>query len=246
MDTKDINKFLGRVTLYREVKDKLLSLNFGVYNNTLRLYVRETDKERKESPKLICNLSLQPEKARYLKEMLLNIKDLDMKDKDNREVEVKLYGIEWDKNNKPIPNSKVYLGSLAVGKIKNKEGSIVNYLAVVNRYNKKFIFPFLPTPYEEYYIDGSKIDNKTILSNIKLNSFRATLENILNFIPEVVPELEEIKNNIKNKRNGYKNDYSNKQQNKKETVSEEISLDDTAKTTEVTVDEGKDDINDLF
>ena len=246
MDTKDVNRFLSRVVLYREIKDKLLSLNFGVYNNTLRLYIKETDKERKDTPKLICNLSLQPEKARYLKEMLINIKDLELKDKNNREMEVKLYGIEWDKNNKPIHNSKVFLGSLAVGKVKNSEGAIVNYLAVTNKFNKKFVFPFLPTPYEEYYIDGSKIENKTILSNIKLNSFRAILENILNFIPEIVPELEEIKNNIKNFRNGNgnRNNYSNKQEKITEPKNEEVKLDDVKDTN--VVEEVVEDIDDLF
>lgn len=242
MNTKDINKFLNRVTLYREQKDRLFSLNFGVYNNTLRLYIREVDIEKKETSKLICNLSLQPEKARYLKEMLKEVKKLELKDKDKREMEVKLYGIEWDRNGKPIPKSRVLLGILAVGKVKNGEGEIVNYLAVTNKFNKKFIFPFLPTPYEEYYIDGNKIENKTILSNIKLNSFKTIFEDILGFVPEVVPELEEIKNDIKNKRNGYNKGYSNfkKDNNDNNKIKEkEIVIETTAK------DSG-DDIDDLF
>ena len=236
VNSRDINKFLNKVILYREQNDTLLSLNFGVYNNTLRLYVRSTDLEKKNKSKLLCNMSLQPEKARFLKELLKDIKELSLENTDKKEIEVKLYGIEWDSNNKPIPNSKKLLGSLAVGKLKNKNNEIVNYLAITNMYGKKFIFPFLPTPYEEYYIDGKKIENKTILSSIKIKSFTAIFSNILNFVPEIFPETEENLNNIKNRKFGNNNNsnYNNNNKSSKQS-SEPVESSDSS-----------DDIDDLF
>jgi len=194
MDPKVINNMLSKVALYRELDGKLRILSLGVYNNALRLYIKEMG-ENKKSSKLLFTMSIPADKIRILLSEMENLHKRELKD-NKYDFEIAIYGLKWDKNNKPIPEEKDYIGSLGLGKIRNEKDEVINFIYVKNKAETKYVFPFLKTPYEEFFINGERVTNKTIISKLKLEGYRKLLEDVISSFLEVqTPNLEYKKDN---------------------------------------------------
>jgi len=224
---QNMNKLLNKVSLYRETKDKLQILNFNLFNNILRLRITSADKDKPRNNKIVVNYSIAPDRIRQFIELMKDLEKKDIEEQDNKKYEllIEIYGMEWDKNNKPIPGGKVFIGGIGMGKIKNKENEIIYYVIVTDKNREKYLFPFLKTPYEEYYINGKKVEDKTTISYMRYKGFIASMEDILGNLPELIDNDEETEKRL-NKRN------NNIEDNKKESA-----LEEAVTTSEESVDD---------
>ena len=197
MDPKTVNNMLSKVSLFREVKDKLRSMSLGVYNNMLRLYVKEVD--GKNRYKLLFTMSIPGDKIRILLSEMENLEKRELKD-GKYEFEIAVYGLKWDNNGKPIKNEKEYIGSFGIGKITNEQNEVINFIYVKTKADTKYVFPFLKTPYEEFFVNGVKLTNKTAISKLKLEGYRKLLGDIVaSFIEVQTPNIDN--NNTRKKSN---------------------------------------------
>ena len=226
---QNMNKLLNKIALYRETKDKLQILNFSLFNNALRVKITVADRDNVKNNKMIVNFSVAPDRIRQFVELMKDLEEVDLeKEPNNRyELNIELYGVEWDKNNRPVPGSRVYIGSIGMGKLKNKENEVIYYILVTDRNREKYLFPFLKTPYEEYYINGKKIEDKGVISHMRYRGFMAAMRDILGNLPELIDNDEETNNRINNKN-------SRKQSNIKK---EEPEIEEAAPVVEESVDD---------
>jgi len=215
MDPKIINNMLGKVALFRDNGEKLRVLSLGIYNNSLRLYVKEMSKDRKKN-KLLFTMSIPSDKVRIL---LAEMENLDRRElKDNKyEFEIAIYGLKWDNNNKPLVDEKDYIGSFGVGKVKNENNEVINFLFIKSKAETRYVFPFLKTPYEEFFINGERVTDKTLISKLKLESYKRLLEDVVaSFLELQTPNLD----------NKPKNDNTTSTNKENKSSNQDLDVDD--------------------
>ena len=205
---------LSKLNLYKELGDnRFEALNFGVYKETLRLYVKETDGKRSKN---LINMPIMFINARLLSEKLeeLNNKEAPYN------TSLDFYGAKWDnKTNKRIPNERDLMGKVGLARVANKDGDIINLMFVVTKDGIRKTFPLIPTPYLDIYENGKKLDDKERLSKMWTRAYAKSFDQVLAALPEVNNERHDDDD-----KGGYKKKYDKP---KETTTNDSISdLDD--------------------
>jgi hypothetical protein len=206
---------LGKLNLYRETgSEKFNMLTFGVFKESLRIYVREKDNnpDNKRS-RIIMNM---PIGFLYARAFLNELETITEKPEDYT-FSLDLYGPKWS-GEKRVPNDRELMGKIGLARKKNKEGFVVNILTVATNQGVKNVFPIIPTPYLDIVINGKKIEDKTVLSTIWTKAFYRSFSDVLSSLPEVNNERDD--NSEANNKN-YKKSYD-KSKYKKEPVNDDI------------------------
>jgi len=179
---------LGKLNLYKELGDgKFNMLNFGIFKETLRVYVREGDGTAKKGRNLI-NMPIMFINARAFMEELKTLNEKEAP----YSVSFDMYGPKWDNTTKKrIPNERTLMGKIGVARAESKTKDIVNILFVVTDQNVKKVFPLIPTPYLDIYRNGKKITDKKELSEIWTRAYAKSLESVLDSLPEVNNERDD-------------------------------------------------------
>jgi len=179
---------LAKLTLYKELGEgKYQVLNFGVYREVLRLYVKEGDGTSKQGKNLL-NMPIMFLNARAF---FLELEKLNTRDT-GYNMSFDMYGPKWDENSKRIPNARELIGKIGVARMANSDGEITNLIFVVNGQNVKKVFPLIPTPYLDLYRNGKKIEDKTELTDMWTEAYIKSFGDILAALPEVNNEKETI------------------------------------------------------
>lgn len=179
---------LGKLNLYKELSDgKFNMLNFGVFKEVLRIYVREGDGTSKKGRNLI-NMPIMFINARAF---VNELKELNEKEAPYS-VSFDMYGPKWDNTtNKRIPNERVLNGKIGLARAESKTKDIVNILFVVTNQNVKKVFPLVPTPYLDVYRNGKKVTDKKELSEMWTKAYAKSFESVLDALPEVNNERDD-------------------------------------------------------
>ena len=179
---------LGKLNLYKELGDgKFNMLNFGVFKEVLRIYVREGDGTSKKGRNLI-NMPIMFINARAF---VNELKELNEKEAPYS-VSFDMYGPKWDNTtNKRIPNERVLNGKIGLARAESKTKDIVNILFVVTNQNVKKVFPLVPTPYLDVYRNGKKVTDKKELSEMWTKAYAKSFESVLDALPEVNNERDD-------------------------------------------------------
>lgn len=170
----------NRLRVYQERSDgSLLSLKFGVYNHTIRLYIYEHTTKDIRDNKFLTSLPLTTLNARVFVNELLELHKKD----DESDFQLKLYGMKYV-DDKPVPNEKEYLGTLGLGKVRDSKDDLVNTVYIKDKNDTKFIFAIRPTPYVSIVKDNVEVTDPETLSNIWMESYSKNLEGFLNLFVE--------------------------------------------------------------
>jgi len=173
---------LGKLTLYKELKEGNYEvLNFGVYKEILRIYVKESSENGKKSRNLI-NMPFMFIYARaFLDELeVLNTRDV------GYSISFDMYGPKWDPNTKErIPHDRTLMGKIGLARMENAAKEVVNLVFVITKDNVKKVFPLIPTPYLDIYVKGKKVEDKKELSERWTKAYYRSFEHVLSSLPEV-------------------------------------------------------------
>ena len=183
MNSTMIDTVLGKLRLFQDRGEGVLRmLSYGVYRNTIRLYVREIKDNDFKKAKLLFNLPIVMVNMRVISDELITLSE---KEEDYSFV-MELFGPKWDKNQKRVPNEKQLVGKIGLAKKKNKAGDVLNLIFLENNAGVKYFFPINTTPYVAIYKNGKKIDDKTELSNIWTKAYGKVLADLLALFPEQI------------------------------------------------------------
>ena len=179
---------LGKLNLYKELDEgKFNMLNFGVFKETLRVYVREGDGTGKRGRNLI-NMPIMFINARAFVEELKTLNDKEAP----YSVSFDMYGPKWDPaTKKRLPNERTLMGKIGVARAESKTKDIINILFVVTDQNVKKVFPLIPTPYLDVYRNGKKVSDKRELSEMWTKAYAKSFESVLDALPEVNNERDD-------------------------------------------------------
>ena len=203
---------LGKLSLYKDIGDgKFIVLNFGVYKEVLRVYVKES-KAAGDKGKNLINMPMMFINARLFIDEFKKLNN----EKEGYSFMMETYGPKWTQDGKRIEGEKNLVGKIGFARAKDKEGNLVNLLYVVTNQNVKKVFPIVPTPYLVMYRNGEKITDKEELSKLWTTAYIKSLESVLDNLPEVNNERDD--NNPDNK-TSYKKNNSFK---KKESSSSDV------------------------
>ena len=124
---------LGKLTLYKELDNKkFLILNFGIYKEILRVYVKETEGAGDKGKNLI-NMPLMFINARLFVDEFKKLNN----EKEGYSFVMEMYGPKWDSSGKRLDGEKELNGKIGIARAKDKEGNIINLLFVVTNPNVK-------------------------------------------------------------------------------------------------------------
>lgn len=176
----NVNILLSKLSLYKEIdNDKLHVLAFGVYKNTLRIYVKESPKDDLRNNQLVFNMGVVTMNARLIANALETLND----QKEGYNLSFPMYGKKFV-NNQPVDGERELTGTIGVARAKNKSEDIVNLIYVTTPIGTKYIFPLTPTPYIDIVINGETVKDNKKLSEIWTKAFSDTFTAVLNNIPE--------------------------------------------------------------
>lgn len=194
----NIDIALSRLKLFRQLKEnKFQMLTFGVYKNVLRIYVREGSGVAGEKTKLLQNLPLMLMNARIFVEEL---KKLSTRESGYNFV-MELYAPGWT-NEKMDRSKKDLQGKIGMARAKSPDGDTTNLIYVVSNQNVKAVFPLIPTPYIQFSVNGKKITDKEVLSNMWTDGYAKTLDDALSLFPEIHVVDKDVKQDYGKKNNG--------------------------------------------
>ncbi len=180
----EINTAFRRVKLYREIGEEILSLEYGRYNNFMRIYVKQHPKDDIRAGSNIMNAVVTAQNF----ELLINeLRELSSKP-ENYSFTIDLLGMLWE-NDKPVPNATKYHGSLKIMRTKDSSGTLINVLIAVTENKKEYAFPFLPTPFTKIYRYDKELIDKKELSILWTNAYVNNLNRLLSIFPEAYKEL---------------------------------------------------------
>lgn len=184
----DLNKALRGVKLYQEIKDKkLISVSFGVYNGTLRVYINKMSSNLKDQ-ELVFSFGLTTLNGRLIAEELLTLNDKT----DPHETTFILKGPKYVDNQR-IYDETVLTAKVTIKRALNKQGKLINMIMFTSPTEQVFRFLLMPTPYIEIMVDGKIVKDEAILTTKITNAFAKNFEAVLNILPEGL-EMERPKN----------------------------------------------------
>jgi len=175
----NVNVIMSKLKLYKEIKDnKLLTLSYGVYNGTIRLYINTVKRDDYKSFDSVGNLALTHINSRLFSRALARIND----EKEGYSVTFNLYGAKFE-DDKRVHNEKVLNGKLTILRVKT-DGGLVNVIQITTDKEQKFSFGLLPTPYITIVENGELIKDKTKLSTLWTEAYSDTVKAMLDMFPE--------------------------------------------------------------
>ena len=178
---------LAKLTIYKDNGHvNFLVLNYGVYKNMLRIYVKESNGKGERNANIV-NTAIPFINARLLGDELSKLDS----QKEGYVFSMKLYGPKWDNStNKRVEGEKELNATIGLGKVKDKDENIINIMFVVSQHGVKKVFPLTTTPYTELFRDGKQITDKAELSNIWARAYAKSFNDALGDMPEAYSQPE--------------------------------------------------------
>jgi len=185
----DKNKILSKVVLYATGKTKEARLRLSGYKNFFRwqVWIYDIDYskgDKRDKPKLAANLPINRQTMEIIVDRLFAINDI----KEETHTAIESYSSVWV-NDKPTDEKKLN-GRIYIGRKKDSDGNLINYIRVISGPdNKSFVFKLEPSPFVRILINGKEA-NPQEASELSTIGYARTLDKILGIFPELMDDEE--------------------------------------------------------